>query len=474
MFKARLFHPQAPWVLGGVLAGIAVGVGALLGFAGPLVTVGVLAGLGAALWGLSSWLVGLWGVTLIVTLLPFASLPFKVVFTPTFLDLALGGVVLLYLLQWMTGQRRRLTLTPAHAPLLLFMLWNGVAFVAGLPNGPLTSNLIRQFVEMLLSMAFVLVLVDNIQRPATLRAVLGVLMLGGALAALVAVGLYVLPTDLSNRALSALAPLGYPAGDVLRYIEDNPDNFQRAIGTSIDPNALGGLLALIGAVMAPQLVAPRPVFGSRGLMLGAFGLVATALVLTFSRGAMLALGAALVFIAALRYRQLLVVLALGAALILLLPITQDYVLHFARGLQGQDLATQMRFGEYQDALTLIGRYPVLGVGFAGAPEIDLYLGVSNAYLLIASKTGLVGLALFGLVMGVVFGWAWRNRAEVYAHPELTAHWLGLHAALVAALVVGVVDHYFFNLDFQAAGTLFWMTLGLALTATRLAVKDGEG
>lgn len=76
----------------------------------------------------------------------------------------------------------------------------------------------------------------------------------------------------------------------------------------------------------------------------------------------------------------LVVLALGAALILLLPITQEYVLHFARGLQGQDWATPMRFGAYQDALTLIGRYPVLGVGFAGAPEIDFYLGVSTAYL----------------------------------------------------------------------------------------------
>ncbi len=469
--KTQTFVWQSPWVLGAVLAALAVLVGALLGFTGPLITVGVLAGLGAAVWGLSSWLVGLWGVVLIITLVPFASLPFKVVFTPTFLDLALGGVVLLYLLQWMTGQRRQLTLTPAHAPLLLFMLWCGVTFVAGLPNGPLTSNLIRQFAEMLLSMAFVLVLVDNLQHAATLHQVIRVLLLGGTLAALAAIGLYGLPTEVSNRALSALAPFGYPAGDVLRYIEDNPENFQRAIGTSIDPNALGGLLALIGAVMAPQLVAARPVFGSRLVTLGVFAVVVAALALTFSRGAMLALAAALVFIALVRYRQLLVVLAAGGALILLLPITQEYVLHFARGLQGQDLATQMRFGEYQDALTLIGRYPLLGVGFAGAPEIDLYLGVSNAYLLIASKTGLPGLALFGLVLAVTFGWAWRVRQAWLARPELTAYALGLHAALVAALVVGVVDHYFFNLEFQAAGTLFWMILGLALATTRLATTD---
>ena len=54
--------------------------------------------------------IGLWGAIGIITLLPFAALPFKLVFTPTFLDLAVGGTFLVYLMQWMTGQRRRLTL----------------------------------------------------------------------------------------------------------------------------------------------------------------------------------------------------------------------------------------------------------------------------------------------------------------------------------------------------------------------------
>ena len=43
----------------------------------------------------------------------------------------------------------------------------------------------------------------------------------------------------------------------------------------------------------------------------------------------------------------------------------------------------MRFGEYKDALTLIERYPLFGVGFTGVPDIDLYLGVSMLYLIIA-------------------------------------------------------------------------------------------
>jgi O-antigen ligase len=255
---------------------------------------------------------------------------------------------------------------------------------------------------------------------------------------------------------------------VLRYIEDNPANAERAIATSVDPNALGGLLAMLGALAAPQLLARRPVFGRRVWALAVFGLLVACLLLTFSRGAMAALAAGLAFIALLRYRWMLGVLALGALLILLLPVTQDYVLHFLRGLQGQDLATQMRFGEYKDAFTLIGRYPWLGVGFSGAPEIDLYVGVSNAYLLIASKMGLVGLAAFVVIMAVVFAWALRSRQRVYADEGLAALWIGLLAGLVAALVVGVVDHYFFNLAFQAAGALFWIFVGLALAATRLA------
>jgi hypothetical protein len=47
-------------------------------------------------------------------------------------------------------------------------------------------------------------------------------------------------------------------------------------------------------------------------------------------------------------------------------------------------------------------------------------------------------------------------------------WLGAHAGLVAALVVGVVDHYFFELSFQPAGSLFWIFVGLCLAASRLA------
>lgn len=457
--------------LGLGLAAAAVALGALLGFAGPVITLGVLLGLAGALLALSHVEVGLWATIAVITLLPFGGLPVKIVFTPTFLDLTMGAVLFVYGVDWMTGRRRRLTVTPAHAPIVLFLALMVFSFVAGLPNGPLTANLIRQFAEMLLSISFAFILVDYIDTPAKLERLAAVILVAGAAAAVAGVALYLAPDDLAERALSALRVFNYPSGGVLRYVEDNPDNPERAIATSVDPNALGGLLAMIGGLAAPQLLTARTVLGRRWLAFLVFGAVAVCLVLTFSRGAMAALAVALAFIAALRYRRMLGVLALGAVVILLLPVTQEYVAHFARGLLGQDLATQMRFGEYKDAFTLIGRYPVLGVGFAGAPEKDIYLGVSNAYLLIASKMGLVGLAAFLVVMTVVFAWALARRRAVYADERLASIWLGALAGLAAALAVGVVDHYFFNLAFQAAGALFWIFVGLGLAATRLAARS---
>jgi O-antigen ligase len=137
----------------------------------------------------------------------------------------------------------------------------------------------------------------------------------------------------------------------------------------------------------------------------------------------------------------------------------------------QDLATQMRFGEYKDALILIQRYPLLGVGFSGSPDIDTYIGVSNMYLLIAEEMGLVGLAAFAAIIVALYVAAAQVYRRVYDAGALEPIWWGLHAAVLGALVGGVVDHYFFNLDFHPSVAFFWLYLGLAAVATRLVERQ---
>ena len=469
MMRLALAHPRQPaLVVGFALAALSTIVGALLGFLGPLITASLLLGLGLAVWAVRDVEFGLWGMILIIALLPFGTMPFKFVLTPTLLDIALAGVFLVYLAQWMTGQRRGLAASPAHALIMAFMLLALFSFVAGSGNAVLTPNLLRKFAGFMLNVALAFLVADHVADSQKIARLLRVILLAGSAAALLGLTLYFIPVDQAERGLNALRIVNYPTGAVLRYIEDNPANALRAIGTSVDPNAFGGLLAIVGALAAPQLATARPLFGQRWPAWAMFALIVATLILTFSRTAMAALLAAIMFVTALRHRKLLWLVALAIVLFMFLPVAQQYSSHFSAGLQGQDLATRMRFGEYRDALTLISRYPLFGVGFGGTPDVDIYLGVSSAYLLLAEQMGLVGLGFFVLAISVVLGWGLQHRRAALSDSALAAGWLGVHAALIAALVIGLLDHYFVNLEFQAAQTFFWLLVGLALAATRLA------
>lgn len=463
---------QSPLFLGGLIGLTALVGGLILAFGGPIIAAGLLLAVLAAVIVLRDIEIGMWGVVGVICLLPFATLPFKIVITPTFLDLALGAVMAVWLLRLVTGQQRRVVTAPITVPLLVFILVAIFAFIFGLNNGPLTSQLIRKFAELILSLGFVLVMVDYCRTWERLERLTKVWLLAGAAAAFIGIALWLIPDETTNTLLNYLARLGYPGGMVIRYIEENPDLAERAIGTSVDPNVYGGLLVLIGTLAAPQLLAKRPLF-PRWLVVAIFGLIFIALMLTFSRGAFVALVGGLGFIALVRYRRLMPYMLVAGLILLVLPITQAYVARLVEGFMGQDLATQMRFGEYRDAWSLILRYPLFGVGFAGSPDIDLYLGVAMVYLTIGQQMGLLGLGAFIAVMVSVWGYAFFNRHIFKAKPELDGIWLGLHAAVFSGLIAGIFDHYLFNLEFLHAVTAFWMLLGLATAATRLGVESAE-
>jgi O-antigen ligase len=124
----------------------------------------------------------------------------------------------------------------------------------------------------------------------------------------------------------------------------------------------------------------------------------------------------------------------------------------------------MRFGEYQDALILISRYPLLGVGFSGAPDIDLYIGVSSLYFLIAEQMGIVGLGLFLLVNLVFFSQVYRAWRRLPPGHALEAPLLGYSLAVLGAMVGGIFDHFFFNIQFTHLVALYWLVMGLGMAS----------
>ena len=92
-------------------------VGAVLGLLGWMYGTAALVALIVAYWILRSTLVGLLSTIAIITLLPFAALPFDVGFTPTFLDLALAGLYLVWLSRIMARRDTRFVSTPTTLPL---------------------------------------------------------------------------------------------------------------------------------------------------------------------------------------------------------------------------------------------------------------------------------------------------------------------------------------------------------------------
>ncbi|PJF29617.1 MAG: hypothetical protein CUN52_07505 [Phototrophicales bacterium] len=454
----------------GMLIGMVAGGVALLSVvAGPVLTIGGVAGLLIGLYLLTSLNATLYTLVILMFMLPSGTLPFQIGFTPTLMDVVIGILLLVYLVQWMTRQRQNVQLTGVHLLILIYMMWLIFSFALGLRHSSITLTALRQFVGTLLSISLTFILVDMLRESQQLRRLVLVIMLAVTLQAILAVGLYVLPDNVANTLLNALGRIGYPQGNVIRYIEQNPQLPERAIGTWIDPNSLGGIVAIAAVLIAPQVFAKHPVLKYRWLSFLALALVSVALILTFSRASVLAFVAGLAVIGFARYRRYLPILVILFAVALLLPQTQDYLYRFVEAFTAQDLSTQMRIGEWTDSLRLISRYPVFGVGFTGTPEIDIYTDVANMYLMMANQIGLVGLMLFLLTMIAVFAYgavAW-GRAKHDAH--LDSIHLGYHAALVTGLINAIADLYFFRLEYQGSITWFWIVVALCIASSRLVI-----
>ncbi len=460
------------------LAGGALVGGALVVLVHPVLALALPLALGAGVLMLRTPQWGLYGIVLVAILLPFAALPVSIGFKPTFLDGALAATFFVWFMTLLGGRSVRPRFAPFSPLVLLFMGIAFAAFVAGLEHAALDKQTLRRFLELLLGVALLFLVVDHVRRPQQLYGLATLILWAGFASALLGIALYLLPHPIANGLLNRLAVFDYPAGFVLRFILDDPANSQRAISTSVDPNVFGGMLILLGAFAAPQVAARHPLV-PRWLALTMLGTMGLALVLTFSRGSMLGLLVALAPLMILRYRRLIPWVLLAGVLLLALPQAQAYLAHFLAGLRGEDLATQMRFGEYKDALRLIQRYPYFGVGFSGAPDIDLYIGVSSVYLLIAEQMGLLGLgayllvnlAFFLFVVGAIRQFARPPAGAATVEGRAEPLLLGLTSAILGALFAGIFDHHFFDMTFPHFATLYWLFMGLAVAAAHIGAEE---
>lgn len=455
--------------VGLVVGLLGAGAALLLVLAGPIMTFGfVFAGLVGVV-ALTNLDAALIVVLATASLLPYGTLPFQVAVTPSLLDVALGTFLVVYLFQWMTGRRQDLQLSWVHGVFIVFLAIILLAFVLGTANAPLTPGVLRRVLGLLANIGLALVIFDVVRTGATVRRITATLIGFGVVAALIGTILWLLPDLTAENVLNRLGRIGYPVGGVIRYREDGVTRgVERAIGTWIDPNAFGGFLMMVGALTAPQLLAKRPVWGYRVFSFGLMGVIGIGLFLTNSRGSMLGLVVGVGAVALLRYRRLLLLMIAGGSVALFLPPVQDLIARYVEGFSGADLETQMRFGEYGDAIRLIVRYPVIGVGFSAPPDLDLYLGFASTYLTIASNAGFVGLAAYFATLGSVFLFGFRGRKAVVVDDGVSDVWFGYLGGILGAMVSGIFDHFYFNIEFQATSLLFWFYVGMFLAIVRIS------
>jgi hypothetical protein len=268
--------------------------------------------------------------------------------------------------------------------------------------------------------------------------------------------------------LTRLQVIGYPTDSVLRYVPGPNDTYTtqlRAIGTSVDPNVLGGTLMLALVLIVVQWASPRPVLRKSLLCLLALP-TAAGVLLSLSRASWIGLAAGLIFIGALRYRRILVLGLIAGLCLLATPVAQAFIVRFVGGFSTADPATAFRVGEYGNALTLLGRYPLLGIGFGESPDIDVTAGVSSVYLLVGEQTGLLGLGVY--LVALVSTWLIGVRGlRQMRDARLQGIRAAFLAALTAALVTGLLDHYFANQAFPHAVALFWLYAACLVSASRV-------
>jgi putative inorganic carbon (HCO3(-)) transporter len=209
---------------------------------------------------------------------------------------------------------------------------------------------------------------------------------------------------------------------------------------------------------------------------GLTGLLMICLVLTYSRGAWIAVVLSILFIGIYRNRKLLVIMLV---ILLLLPFAAPKSVKERVGqfFEFGDTTISTRVRLWKDASNVIADHPLLGCGLntyaivgpeykTSGEEPDLY--PHNSYLHMAAETGLLGLGMFIWLIFMLFRVSLANLKKI-KDGIYGAFLTGLLAGLFGFLLHSFVDTNIYSLQL---GTLMWFVIGLIIAVQRIAMRVG--
>lgn len=278
--------------------------------------------------------------------------------------------------------------------------------------------------------------------------------------------------------------LGFGMAEVQNIIGQDSDF--RIAGPVGDPNFYAQiLLVLIPLALDRLWREKKPLL--RFLAAWAFIVCLLSIMFTFSRGAFLALlvmAALLVWQYRIRFTSLLVTIVLLMVLYQFVPEQYGARLQtmtdLVPGVGQQDLRHEISFrGRLSESWVgwrMFADHPVLGVGWSNYPahyqRYSRQLGFDsrleardahNFYLEMAAESGLVGLIMFGLLLGFSFS------GLVRTHKALTQSGYESDASLVKAYGIGLIGYLTAAFFLHSAYPRFlWLLLGIAMAVAQLA------
>lgn len=359
------------------------------------------------------------------------------------------------------------TLTPTHKAALALALFSVVPFIWGQIFIEAPGNGVVSWGRWLLGLSTLLLVTLLIETRRQLDTLLACLLTGAVIMVLVSMSYFVRNFDARDF------------GDFLELVHyGNPDayldifaSFNQRMGSPwVHPNLLGGVLALLLPVIYGWWLCSRSARIGKLLLLSS-AIILLGVLLSVSRGAILSITLILIWLAgqSTPYAKSMLILGaiVGIAAALFYPPIQQRL--FSSSVGSLSASDSLRITEYKEFPRAVATYP-LGIGFKTDPPPPGtgLQGISNLWLNYVYKVGVIGMLIFVLVLR---NW-WRQvRPPLQTTADSNLFYLhqGVVAGICAALLTGLVDHYFSFTNVLTG--IFWMLVGISLLTAKLLTDE---
>jgi putative inorganic carbon (hco3(-)) transporter len=260
----------------------------------------------------------------------------------------------------------------------------------------------------------------------------------------------------------------------------------RVIATFGNANLYAGFLELSIPVLFSYVISDRNL-PNRFLLSLLCGLLFLNGILTFSRGALGGIIAALMILTILRSRQRVIILLLMLLLIVVLAtttnlLTRQLALVFSTTEVRTEYTIIHRVEQYSGYLKTFLAQPIFGVGWGSfakttAPgmfvrsqfEIYSFGHLNSAYFDFLVHEGIIGLSsllILFISVGTVFARAGRR---LKSHPDAAMQW-GIFAGTLAFFVHQLMDNF---LKWSQVNAMFWIIIGVGIAMQRIHINERQ-